>query len=89
MTEMMSHYLNPLTETVFFSAGCVVTHSVVCTLCSVPGYAHLCQRRPMANKNSRTAGLKNSSAVTFRVDFLFFVLQNLKIALTNLMHCSL
>ena len=28
----MSNYLNPLTEAVFFSASCVVTHSVVCTL---------------------------------------------------------
>ena len=30
----MSHYLNPLTETVFFSGCCVLTHSVVCTLCT-------------------------------------------------------
>ena len=38
----MSNYLNPLTEAVFFSASCVVTHSVVCTLCIVVGIMRQC-----------------------------------------------
>ena len=38
----MSNYLNPLTETVFFSACCVVTHSFVCILCIVFRNARQC-----------------------------------------------
>ena len=41
-TDVMSNYLNPLTETVFFSACCVVTHSVVCTLWIIVGNTRQC-----------------------------------------------
>ena len=40
--DVMSNYLNPLIETVFFSTCCVVTHLVVCTLCIVAGNRRQC-----------------------------------------------
>ena len=41
-TDVMSNYSIPLTETVFFSACCVVTHSIVCTLCTGVGNRRQC-----------------------------------------------
>ena len=39
---VMSDYLYSLTETVFFSACCVLTPSVVCTVCIVVGNRRKC-----------------------------------------------
>ena len=41
-TDVMSNYLNPLTEIVFLSVCCVVTHLVMCTLCIVVGNRRRC-----------------------------------------------
>ena len=39
---MTQNYLNSLTEIVFFSACCGLTHSVVCTSCIVVGNTKQC-----------------------------------------------